>query len=79
MYNKVCFQGQRAPEVNSEISVVRFPFRNRAARVDDYVETLKSIHKSFNLPYPAVNQMTLSAPLSPKTYARHGELLKRRV
>ena len=46
--------------------------RNRAARVDNYVETLTSIHKSFDLPYPAVNQLS-SAPLSPKPWIRNGE------
>ena len=51
-----------------------FPFfvRIRAARLDNYVETLTSIHKSFDLPYPAVNQLS-SAPLSPKPWIRHGE------
>lgn len=47
--------------------------RNRAARVDNYVETLTSIHKSFDLPYPAVNQLS-SAPLSPKPWIRNGRL-----
>ncbi|XP_029180425.2 guanine nucleotide exchange factor subunit RIC1-like [Acropora millepora] len=42
--------------------------RNRAARVDDYIETLQSIHKNFNLPYPAVNQISSSIPFSPKAY-----------
>lgn len=46
--------------------------RNRAARVDDYVETLKNVHKTFGLPYPAVNQLTSSAPLSPKSDTRYG-------
>ena len=51
-----------------------FPFfvRIRAARLDNYVETLTGIHKSFDLPYPAVNQLS-SAPLSPKPWVRHGE------
>lgn len=47
--------------------------RIRAARLDNYVETLTSIHKSFDLPYPAVNQLS-SAPLSPKPWIRHGRL-----
>ncbi|KAK2569545.1 Guanine nucleotide exchange factor subunit RIC1 [Acropora cervicornis] len=42
--------------------------RNRAARVDDYIETLQSIHKNFSLPYPAVNQISSSIPFSPKAY-----------
>lgn len=48
-------------------------FRNRAARVDDYIETLQSIHKNFNLPYPAVNQISSSFPFSPKAY-RQGKV-----
>ena len=48
-------------------------FRNRAARVDDYIETLQSIHKNFSLPYPAVNQISSSFPLSPKVY-RQGKI-----
>ncbi|KAJ7378641.1 WD40 repeat protein [Desmophyllum pertusum] len=47
--------------------------KNRAARVDDYIETLTSIHRNFDLPYPAVNQLT-SAPLSPKPWNRYGRL-----
>ena len=46
--------------------------RNRAARVDDYIETLTSIHRNFDLPYPAVNQLT-TGPLSPKAWSRYGE------
>jgi len=36
--------------------------------VDDYIETLQSIHKNFSLPYPAVNQISSSIPFSPKAY-----------
>ena len=54
------------------VPVVVF-FRNRAARVDDYIETLQSIHKNFNLPYPAVNQISSSFPFSPKAY-RQGKV-----
>lgn len=46
--------------------------RHRAARVEDYVETLQSTHKHFSLPYPAVNQMTSSVPFSPKVLSRCG-------
>jgi len=46
--------------------------KNRAARVDDYIETLTSIHRNFDLPYPAVNQLT-TGPLSPKPWSRYGE------
>ena len=51
---------------------VFFLCRNRAARVDDYIETLTTIHRNFDLPYPAVNQLT-TGPLSPKPWSRHGE------
>ncbi|XP_078352736.1 guanine nucleotide exchange factor subunit RIC1-like isoform X2 [Oculina patagonica] len=47
--------------------------KNRAARVDDYIETLTSIHRNFDLPYPAVNQLA-SGPMSPKLWSRYGRL-----
>ena len=54
------------------MQVLCFPYRNRAARVEDYIETLKNVHNTFGLPYPAVSQQSLSAPLSPKSDTRHG-------
>ena len=40
--------------------------------MEDYIETLRNVHNTFGLPYPAVSQQSLSAPLSPKSDTRHG-------
>ena len=45
-------------------------YRNCSACVEDYIETLKNVHNTFGLPYPAVSQQS-SAPLSPKSDTRH--------